>query len=71
MENKTIDEYALVFECAEESAKFGILLDFLKYAANRFYTQKSCKEEVSKEEILVFKKKFHELETLANKIITL
>ncbi len=66
MDNKDLKEYALVCECAEESAKLGILLDFLKHAGTHFYSLKAKKEEVTLEDLELIQVKLKKLAILTD-----
>lgn len=69
MENKTLNEFALMCECAQSAATIGILTDFLKKAVTDFYSHKSNKTEFKQEEMEVFRKKYEEFQGLLKEII--
>jgi hypothetical protein len=70
MENQSLQDYSLMCDCAEQAARFGILLDFLKHSSNHFYSFKAKQEVVSLEDIKLFKSKFKELESFVNSMTT-
>jgi len=69
MENQSLKDYALFCECAEQAAKFGILVDFMKKGVTDFYTFKAKKQELTPDDMDVFMDKYHELQTFINDIV--
>jgi len=78
MENKQLNmvntlnlqDYALMCECAEEVARFGILSDFMKKGITDFYSFKSKKEELAADEMQVLTNKMHEMQIFLEKLTT-
>ena len=66
-----LQNYSLMCDCAEQAARFGILLDFLKHASNHFYSFKAKQEAASLKDIELFKSKFQELEGFVNSMTTI
>jgi hypothetical protein len=64
-----LQDYALMCECAEEVARFGILSDFMKKAVTDFYSFKSNREELALDDMKILEKKLHELQIFFEKII--
>ena len=62
MENKSLKDFALMCECSEKVAVFGILADFLKRAVMDYYSYKGAGKEMPDEEREVFIKKYDELQ---------
>lgn len=50
MENKSLKDFALICECSEKVASFGILADFLKRGVMDYYSYKSTGSEMPVEE---------------------
>jgi len=50
MENKSLKDFALMCECSEKVANFGILADFLKRGVMDYYSYKSTGSEMPIEE---------------------
>lgn len=50
MENKSLKDFALMCECSEKVASFGILADFLKRGVMDYYSYKSTGSEMPIEE---------------------
>lgn len=65
-----LQEYALMCECAEEVAKFGILSDFMKKGITDFYSFKSKREELAADQMLVLTNKMHEMQIFFEKVTT-
>lgn len=70
MENQKLQDYALICGCAEEAAKFGILLDFLKQAGNHFYSLRAKGEKAQEVDIELLKNKFQELEDFIGNMVS-
>lgn len=71
METHSLQDYSLMCDCAEQAARLGILLDFLKHSGNHFYSLKAKQEEISLEDIELFKSKFQELEGFVNSMVNI
>jgi hypothetical protein len=65
-----LQDYALMCECAEEIAKFGILSDFMKKGITDFYSFKSKREELAADQMLVLTNKMHEMQIFFEKVTT-
>ncbi len=62
MEDKSLKDFALICECSEKVAQFGILADFLKKAVMDYYSYKSKGAEMPVDDKEVFSKKYHEIQ---------
>lgn len=62
MEDKSLKDFALMCECSEKVARFGILADFLKKAVMDYYSYKSKQAAMPDEDREVFIKKYNELQ---------
>lgn len=71
MENQKLEDYALICECAEEAARFGILLDFLKQAGSYFYSLRAKGKKAQEADIELLKNKFQELEDFISNIVSI
>ena len=69
MENNSLKSYALMCECAEHVARFGILSDFLKKGITDYYSYKSKNEELPPEEMEVLNAKYQEFQAFFKKMI--
>lgn len=69
MENQSLKDYALFCECAEQAAKFGILLDFVQKGVTDICTLKSRKERLAQEDMDVFMDKYHQLQMCVDVIV--
>ena len=69
MENKSLKEFALMCECSEKVASFGILADFLKKAVMDYYSYKSTGAEMPDEDKKIFFQKYERLQDFAKEII--
>mgnify|MGYP003351330777 CR=1 FL=1 len=58
MENKNLKDYALMCECSEKVASFGILADFLKKGIMDYYSYKSTGAEMPLEEKEILEQKY-------------
>lgn len=68
MENNSLKDYALMCECAEKVARFGILSDFLKRGITDYYSYKSKNEELSPEEMEILNAKYSEFQDFFQKL---
>jgi len=68
MENNSLKDYALMCECAESVARFGILSDFLKKGITDYYSYKSKNEELSPEEMEILNAKYREFQDFFQKL---
>ena len=68
MENNSLKDYALMCECAENVARFGILSDFLKRGITDFYSYKSKNEELPPEEMEILNAKYREFQDFFQKL---
>ena len=68
MENNSLKDYALMCECAENVARFGILSDFLKRGITDYYSYKSKNEELSPEEMEILNAKYREFQDFFQKL---
>jgi len=71
MENHSLQDYSLICDCAEEAARLGILLDFLKHSGNHFYSLKAKQEAASLEDMELFKNKYQELESFVDRMVNI
>ena len=69
MENKNLKDYALMCECSEKVASFGILADFLKKGVMDYYSYKSTGAEMSLEEMQILEQKYNRLQDFLKEII--
>lgn len=71
MENKdaTLVENWKFYECANDMARFGILMDFVKQSTNQLYQAKSKQEKLDENDIIIFKSKYDELKSLLDSLI--
>lgn len=69
MENKSLKDYALMCECSEKVASFGILTDFLKKGVMDYYSYKSTGAEMPDEEKEIFFQKYDKLQDFVKEII--
>ena len=68
MENNSLKDYALMCECAQKVASFGILSDFLKKGITDYYSYKSKNEELSPEEMEILNAKYREFQDFFQKL---
>lgn len=69
MENKSLKDFALMCECSEKVASFGILADFLKKAVMDYYSYKSTGAEMPDEDKEIFFQKYERLQDFVKEII--
>lgn len=62
MENKSLKDFALMCECSEKIAQFGILADFMKRAVMDYYSYKGIGAEMPAEEKELFAAKYNQLQ---------
>lgn len=62
MEDKSLKDFALICECSEKVAQFGILADFLKKAVMDYYSYKSKGGFMPVDDKEIFVKKYNELQ---------
>jgi hypothetical protein len=60
--NLNLKEVALMCECSEKVASFGILADFLKKAVMDYYSYKTNGSEMPGDDKEIFSKKYQELQ---------
>ena len=71
MENNSLKDYSLMCDCAESTARFGILLDFLKHSSTHFYSLKAKQEAASLEDIELLKSKYQELDGFIKSMVNI
>jgi len=64
-----LQDYSLMCECSLEVAKFGLLTEFIRKGVTDFYSFKSKREDLAKEEMQVLAEKIHELEEFFSLLI--
>jgi|688.fasta_scaffold70631_8 hypothetical protein len=69
MENKNLKDYALMCECSEKVASFGILADFLKKGVMDYYSYKSTGAEMPLEEKEILEQKYDKLQDYFKEIV--
>lgn len=69
MENKSLKDFALMCECSEKVASFGILADFLKKGVMDYYSYKSTGAEMPDEEKNILFEKFDKLQDFIKEIV--
>ena len=69
MENKSLKDFALMCECSEKVASFGILADFLKKGVMDYYSHKSTGTEMPDEEKKIFFQKYDRLHDFLKEIV--
>ena len=62
MENKSLKDFALMCECSEKVASFGILADFLKKGVMDYYSYISTGAEMPEEDWQILKQKYDRLQ---------
>lgn len=66
--NNSLKEFALMCECSDKVASFGILADFMKRAVMDYYSYKSKGVDMPQEEKDIFMTKYNELRDFLIKI---
>jgi hypothetical protein len=69
MENKSLKDFALMCECSEKVASFGILADFLKKAVMDYYSYISTGAEMPEEDWQILKQKYDRLQDFLKEIV--
>lgn len=69
MENKSLKDFALMCECSEKVASFGILADFLKKGVMDYYSYKSTGVEMPEEDWQILKQKYDRLQDFLKEIV--
>lgn len=69
MENKSLKDFALMCECSEKVASFGILADFLKKGVMDYYSYKSTGAEMPEEDWQILKQKYDRLQDFLKEIV--
>lgn len=69
MENKSLKDFALMCECSEKVASFGILADFLKKGVMDYYSYKSTGTEMPEEDWQILKQKYDRLQDFLKEIV--
>ena len=69
MENKSLKDFALMCECSEKVASFGILADFLKKAVMDYYSYISTGVEMPEEDWQILKQKYDRLQDFLKEIV--
>ena len=69
MENKTLKDFALMCECSEKIASFGILADFMKRAVMDYYSYKSTGADMPMEEKELMSKKYDKLQEFLKDVV--
>lgn len=69
MENKSLKDFALMCECSEKVANFGILADFLKRGVMDYYSYKSTGSEMPIEEKEMLNQGYDKFQNFLKEII--
>ena len=69
MENKSLKDFALMCECSEKVASFGILADFLKRGVMDYYSYKSNGAEMPIEEKEMLDQGYDKLQKFLKEIL--
>lgn len=69
MENKSLKDFALMCECSEKVAQFGIWADFMKKAVMDYYSYKSTGAEMPIEEKEILEQKYDRLQDFLKEIV--
>lgn len=69
MKNKALKEQWEFYQCANQMAHLGILMDFIKQSANQFYESKSKKEKIEEDDIAIFMHRFDEIKTMIDSLL--
>jgi hypothetical protein len=69
MENKSLKDFALMCECSEKVAQFGILADFLKKGVMDYYSYKSTGAEMPSEDKEILEEKYNKFHEFLKEII--
>lgn len=69
MENKSLKDFALMCECSEKVASFGILADFLKKGVMDYYSYKSTGAKMPLEEREILAQKYDRLQDFLEEIV--
>lgn len=69
MENKSLKDFALMCECSEKVASFGILADFLKKAVMDYYSYISTGAKMPEEDWQILKQKYDRLQDFLKEIV--
>ena len=69
MENKSLKDFALMCECSEKVASFGILEDFLKRGVMDYYSYKSTGAEMPIEEKEMLDQGYDKLQNFLKEIV--
>ena len=69
MENKSLKDFALMCECSEKVAIFGILADFLKKGVMDYYSYISTGAEMPAEEKEILERKYDRLQDFLKEIV--
>jgi hypothetical protein len=67
--NKSLKDFALMCECSEKVASFGILADFLKKAVMDYYSYKSTRAEMPLDEKEILEQKYDRLQDFLKEIV--
>lgn len=63
-----IDQYALIFECAEKVSKFEHLADFLKVSSSHLYNEIATGKQNNQYDLKLFKAKLQLFVSLADEL---
>ena len=69
MENKSLKDFALMCECSEKVASFGILVDFLKKGVMDYYSYISAGTVMPDQDKEIFFQKYDRLQDFLKEII--
>ena len=69
MENKSLKDFALMCECSEKVASFGILVDFLKKGVMDYYSYKSTGTVMPDQDKEIFLEKYERLQNFLKEIV--
>jgi len=69
MENKSLKDFALMCECSEKVASFGILVDFLKKGVMDYYSYISAGAVMPDQDKEIFFQKYERLQDFLKEIV--
>jgi hypothetical protein len=69
MENKSLKDFALMCDCSEKVAQFGIWADFMKKAVMDYYSYKSTGSEMPSEEKEMINQVYDKLQNFLKEIV--
>jgi hypothetical protein len=69
VENKSLKDFALMCDCSEKVAQFGIWADFMKKAVMDYYSYKSTGSEMPSEEKEMINQVYDKLQNFLKEIV--